>query len=411
LKPTWGLDAVYRVLDNPDIAANFGRFSLAELRVLWHEPRYTGSHLELLRLMQNFQLCYELPDDKDIYIAPQLLSENVPEYPWDKEENLQLRYHYPIFMPRGILSRAIVKLQGLIENQSLVWRAGVILRGGYARAEILELRGENQIRIRISGKNKRDLLMTIVRTLDELHRGFPKLRYDRLLPCNCTRCASSEDPHFFVLENLQERLAYSREDIECGKPPYEKVYIRNLIDDEIAIATQFGPEGPINHLTVHGDYVVGEKRTRYQTSDVIHEGGKHIRETHGDVFDNLNIADSTGVSIGRSADATVSMAPSNNNSEAPGSQSTNEISQASAWRDGPFYLFVLVIAAVLIATLLRYLSVGQFTITFIGSLVVVLLIGALQLKQQEKLADESFVTLIQLAFKQLPLIRRRIGKG
>ena len=40
LKPTWGLDAVYRVLDNQEIAAAHGQFTLAHLRDLWHEDRY-----------------------------------------------------------------------------------------------------------------------------------------------------------------------------------------------------------------------------------------------------------------------------------------------------------------------------------------------------------------------------------
>jgi internalin A len=61
LRPTWGLDAVYRVLDNAEIVDNWGRFSLAQLRDLWHEPKYAGHYHHLLRLMRNFQLCYPLP--------------------------------------------------------------------------------------------------------------------------------------------------------------------------------------------------------------------------------------------------------------------------------------------------------------------------------------------------------------
>lgn len=81
------------------------------------------------------------------YIAPQLLTIESPTYAWEESENLQLRYAYPLFMPRGILSRTIVKLHQRIEEQRLVWRSGVILNDGYARAEILELHGEQQIRM------------------------------------------------------------------------------------------------------------------------------------------------------------------------------------------------------------------------------------------------------------------------
>ncbi|KAA3656070.1 MAG: GTPase, partial [Chloroflexi bacterium] len=231
LKPTWGLDAVYRVLDNEKTVENWGQFSYADLFTLWHEPEYAGHQHQLLRLMQNFQLCYQLAGQQDMFIAPQLLHEDVPEYEWEPIDNLQLRYRYPVFMPRGILSRAIVKLHSRIEDQKQVWRSGVILNDGYARAELLELRGESEIRIRISGRHKRDLLMEIVRALDDLHYGFTKLRYEKLIPCNCKACARLTVPHFFRLDKLRGRLANRKRTIECENPPYDDVNIRELIDD------------------------------------------------------------------------------------------------------------------------------------------------------------------------------------
>jgi len=231
LKPTWGLDAVYRVLDNEKTVDNWGQFSYADLFTLWHEPKYAGHQHQLLRLMQNFQLCYPLPGQQDMFIAPQLLHEAVPAYEWEPNDNLQLRYRYPVFMPRGILSRAIVKLHPRIEDQNLVWRSGVILNDGYARAALLELRGESEIHIRISGRNKRELLMEIVRALDDLHHGFTKLRYEKLIPCNCNACGKLEVPHFFRLDKLRDRLANRKRTIECDNPPYADVNIRELIDD------------------------------------------------------------------------------------------------------------------------------------------------------------------------------------
>ena len=47
---------------------------------------------ELLELMKKFQLCYKIPGSKDTFIAPQLLSDNQPEYEWDETNNLILRY-------------------------------------------------------------------------------------------------------------------------------------------------------------------------------------------------------------------------------------------------------------------------------------------------------------------------------
>ena len=247
LKPTWGLDAVYKVLDNKNIATQLGRFNLHDLGLLWDNPEYQDYYDQLLRLMVNFQLCYPLAEIRDTFIAPQLLSLQTPEYDWNTIENLQLRYSYPVFMPRGILSRAIVRLHRYIEDQRLVWRSGVVLKDDFARAELIELRSEKMIRIRVSGTNKRDLLMHIVRALDELHEGFSKLQIDRLVPCNCEDCLHRSEPHFFVLHELRERLANKKDTVECRKPPYNNVPILGMLS-EIRLWEQ--------HSTIRGDTIV-----------------------------------------------------------------------------------------------------------------------------------------------------------
>ena len=258
LKPTWALDAVYRVLDNPEIAANWGQFSRQQLRELWHETKYENHREQLLRLMQKFKLCYALHDMPDNFIAPQLLTPEMPVYKWEGDtDDLQLRYRYPIFMPRGILSRAIVTLHQRIEEQRLVWRSGVILRDKYARAEMLELRGEGEIRICVTGSLKRDLLMEIIRAMDELHRGFSsKLKYEKLVPCRCETCRPSTNPHFFTLGKLLERMSNRKETIECDNPPYAEVQIRSLIDDSFLHSEKSGRQ-----IYVGGDYYdVGDIR-------------------------------------------------------------------------------------------------------------------------------------------------------
>ena len=62
LRPSWGTDAVYRVLDDAEVAAAYGHFSRADLARIWDAPGHAGMTDELLRLMMKFQLCYELPD-------------------------------------------------------------------------------------------------------------------------------------------------------------------------------------------------------------------------------------------------------------------------------------------------------------------------------------------------------------
>ncbi|HEY9659148.1 MAG TPA: COR domain-containing protein, partial [Allocoleopsis sp.] len=159
LKPTWGSDAVYKVLDNPHVIKNQGRFNRSDLADIWNEEKYATMQYELLKLMMKFKLCYEIPSFPGTYIAPQLLSSNQPEYTWNELDNLILRYEYE-FMPKGILTRLIVETHQWIEAQSCVWKTGVVLRKEQARAEVIEhyRYHKGEIKIRVSGRRKKELL-------------------------------------------------------------------------------------------------------------------------------------------------------------------------------------------------------------------------------------------------------------
>ncbi len=289
LKPTWGLDAVYRVLDNQAIVDNKGRFNYNDLRQLWHEAKYRPFHNQLLRLMEKFQLCYRLDGRLDTFIAPQLLENKRPSYPWDKTNNLQLRYKYTHFMPRGIVSRAIVKLHNRIEDQSLVWQSGVILSDGFARAEMIAKPELREIHIRISGGNKRDLLMEIVRALEELHHSFPKLDYQKLIPCNCDTCQDSPSPHFFELDVLRRFLSKGRQNHICNLSA-DEVNIRTLLSDGYE-----GLERPemVNNYYIEGDMVLKDKVLR----------DKVLKDKHETTIRDLK---ESAVSLGDGSSASVS---------------------------------------------------------------------------------------------------------
>ncbi|MBD2177554.1 leucine-rich repeat domain-containing protein, partial [Pseudanabaena sp. FACHB-1998] len=233
LKPKWGTDAAYAVLDNPKVIRNFGRFSNKELAQIWSVDKYSGMHGGLLELMKKFQLCYEIPQEKGSYIAPQLLTENQPEYTWDESENLILRYTYD-FMPKGIVRQFIVAIHENIEAQN-VWRSGVIIhKREYAntRAEVIENYGKREIKIRVSGKNKRDLLTVVTHELDKIHNSYKRLadKYQKLIPCNCNTCGGSQNPHFYEFTNLKRRYENRKYNVECDIS-YESVNVLGLIDD------------------------------------------------------------------------------------------------------------------------------------------------------------------------------------
>ena len=255
LKPEWGTTAVYTVLDTPSVQKALGYFTQTDLVTIWSDEQYTDMRDELLQLMMRFKLCYEIPYRPGTYITPQLLSPNQPEYDWDSNDNLILRYEYE-FMPKGMLTRFTVEMHRLIDCD-LVWKEGVILTQGNARAEVIEAYYKNEIRIRISGKLKKPLLEVIRHEFNKIHGSYEKLRYQEFIPCNCSTCKGSQTPHAYALKRLEERLKNDRQEIECDIS-YTMVSVRHLIDDAIGsgirAASTDRPE-----IHVHGDWVEGDK--------------------------------------------------------------------------------------------------------------------------------------------------------
>ena len=231
LNTAWGTDAVYKVLDNSTVRENLGKFNRNDLNNIWNEEKYVTMRGELLRLMMNFKLCYEIPSQPGNYIAPQLLSAERPEYNWNEENNLLLRYEYE-FMPKGILTRFIVETHPMIENETCVWKTGVVLTKDGARAEIIEryryYKGE--IRIRVSGSRKRDLLTTIRHELGKIHDSYERLNYKTLVPCNCQECKGSQSPHFYPWNVLNQFIDDKEPNIQCQKS-YAMVDVQGLVND------------------------------------------------------------------------------------------------------------------------------------------------------------------------------------
>lgn len=226
LKPKWATDAVYRVLDNKGVIDRHGRFSRKDLDAIWSEPRYASMRDELVQLMMKFQLCYPLSSSAVTFIAPQLLESSPPEYPWDDQGNLVVHYEYE-FMPKGILTRFIVATHFMIPREEWLWRDGVILEREGTRAEVTEDYPQRRITVRLAGPEKQELMAIIDHELDRIHRGYPRLRMNRLIPCRCAVCAERPEPHFFSYERLRQ-FARDGEPIQCPES-YRMVNVPDLI--------------------------------------------------------------------------------------------------------------------------------------------------------------------------------------
>ena len=72
LQNRWATEAVFTILDDEKVKGQQGRFTLADCERLWASSAYADMHLELLALMEKFELCYVLADTTpQTWLAPQ----------------------------------------------------------------------------------------------------------------------------------------------------------------------------------------------------------------------------------------------------------------------------------------------------------------------------------------------------
>ena len=228
LNPTWCTDAVYNLLDSQFIKEQHGVFSKNDLYEIWDEPRYFDMQDELLELMMKFELCYHIPQSLN-YIAPQLLQVNQPQYSWNYIDNIIVKYDYD-FMPKGIITRLIVRLHRYIKNHDLVWKEGVVLKREGANAEIIETYGRRALQIRVEGKNRKELLTIILEEVDNIHKTYIKLAVTKLIPCTCSDCNLSSTPHFYKYNILKRYLNNNKTKIVCDKS-LKDVEVSPLIEE------------------------------------------------------------------------------------------------------------------------------------------------------------------------------------
>ncbi|MBP0902379.1 COR domain-containing protein [Mariniflexile gromovii] len=229
LQNEWATNAVYKVLDDENIKNNYGHFTIHDLKSIWKGKKYQDMVTELLSLMVKFELCYEIPDKKGDYLIPQLLPVEEPEnINWSNENNIQLIYKYE-FMPKGIMNSIIVRLHTNIENIGFAWTKGVVLEMKNSKSLIKQISNE-EIVIKIHGKQKNDFRTIIIDTIDKINKKFKNINVIKKVPCTCNVCIEMDTPHFYRYELLKELIAYSQEKIQCENKPFHMVNINNILD-------------------------------------------------------------------------------------------------------------------------------------------------------------------------------------
>ncbi|MDQ1352697.1 MAG: internalin [Acidobacteriota bacterium] len=258
LNPEWATEAVYRLIDIREINENKGRFEFDKLKDYWDGNKFPRSiHNELIRLMEKFDLCFNL-QETDEYIIPELLPPERPPIHFDdynNADNLRFEFHYN-FMPAGIISRFICRIYYLIKNNHF-WQNDVELKVDSAVALVTSERFNKKIKISISGYNMDQLqLLGIIRKeFLYIHKKLNLRKDDRdyweMIPCNCSTCIKSSSPHLFkhdVLQRYSEKgISLIRCDESLEEVPIEqllkgfesKPFQEDLLQTIIITASQF----------------------------------------------------------------------------------------------------------------------------------------------------------------------------
>jgi Leucine-rich repeat (LRR) protein len=233
LQNRWATDAVYRVLDDEIVKKARGRFTHADCERAWHDATYVNMRPELLALMENFELCYLLPESAPkTWLAPQLLP--APKHAdltnWSKPDDLVLRYHYD-FLPKGILSRLMVRLHRFVVAPEKASVNCVLFERETSKVLVELPASGNVIELRARGPERRALLTVISADVDAINDGLSGLRdkVGKWIPCHCKDCRKSANPKLFAEKLLRKRIEDNRSKIEC-EISYEEVDVAALLN-------------------------------------------------------------------------------------------------------------------------------------------------------------------------------------
>ncbi|HWZ23613.1 MAG TPA: COR domain-containing protein [Cytophagaceae bacterium] len=228
LKLQWCIDAIYSALDTKDIIDNNGRFNELILEKKWAGERYAGNHLQLLKIMQHFDLCYKIEGTNE-YIAPQLLpiKEN-KIFDASKAWDIVFMFEYT-FMPAGLVTRLIARMSLFIKEPH-AWRSGVVLQWDDGTvAEVVEHQLTHKIVIKINGAGRRRRLLDLRKCLFELQNDFKGLRFKELVNCNCADCLESAEPTVFELKTLEDDAEHD-DSVTCRNGSRKKILAKNILD-------------------------------------------------------------------------------------------------------------------------------------------------------------------------------------
>lgn len=227
LKPNWITKAISRALTDPQVQQAGGVLDYRELPRIWAtdeegNPYPPALYPIFVRMMERFQLCYQLEPERpgqpvSQSLIPQLLPHQppatllpIPTVPETGHMRLEMRYTLS-FVPAGLISWLLVRTHRYSQRQH--WREGAHLAYAGQQAQVALDSQQREITITVWGPFPYTFLLILKQTLDELLQTFQGLHVQRSIPCRCAM--QPQAPHYHNYEGLERRLARGESEITC----------------------------------------------------------------------------------------------------------------------------------------------------------------------------------------------------
>ncbi|MDP3718620.1 MAG: COR domain-containing protein [Acidobacteriota bacterium] len=350
LKPTWVTGGVYTILNSNELFHSRGVLQVDRLDTILDAARYPQrKHLFIIDVMRKFELCFDFEGQRDRKVLiPALLSRTEP-YTGEWDDCLVFQYTYNV-LPASVISRFIVRTHAYI-HEGTVWRTGVMLAHVVALPASLEAKPQSAINFyAIVRANLED------RYIDIRVRGNPA--DDRRLLLEIIRSNMEAIHETIPGLQVQEKLSVAGEDGVV-------VDYQHLLTLRSMRIRMIVPEGSDRSVSVNDLLKQVETVEALKSRERARKERKRRRER--EPSDSL-----------------------------------------SPWRTGGFYLFVLLVVMISATVLAGYLHWALIPIVLVVTLLSVLLIGALQLRHDQRITDKSLVDISLSVLKQLP--KFKVGK-
>jgi hypothetical protein len=304
------------------------------------------THRRLIDVMKHFELCFEFTDRPGHYLIPRHLHDNELDIPWDDTTALKFQYHYEV-LPDAVISRFITRMNQYITKQ-YYWKNGVFLHSGENRAKIKADLVDRKIFIAINGKEqtRRAFLAVIRSAFAEINRNF-KIEIKEMIPV---------PGHPEVLVS------------------YNDLIVHEVMNKLGIVVPQLRKECSVRELLdgVEDSNVSLERRRQ---------------EKEGRVFPEMS--------------ENLSRQP-----PSPVSPRTNPTALILSYVLAFVVLLSAIVgAAVVISNWVSIVAGVTIGVVIIGALLAIGVIGAMQLRNDDRLSEESFLKLMIESYRRLPLLR------